>query len=164
MKSILKQLWSSILPLTVIVIVPWLIEDNFSVEVSALSFAGIIFIIAGLLLMSITISMFIRIGKGTLAPWSPTQKLIVTGVYAHVRNPMISGVLIVLLGESMMFGSVNILIWALAFFTINTFWFIMIEEPGLKKRFGEDYEEYKRNVPMWIPRRKPWIQPDHSQT
>jgi protein-S-isoprenylcysteine O-methyltransferase Ste14 len=106
--------------------------------------------------MAQTILTFIRIGRGTLAPWSPTRKLVVGGMYAYVRNPMILGVITVLVGESLMLSSVGILTWAILVFLINTVYFVFSEEPGLEKRFGEEYREYKRDVPRWIPRRKPW--------
>jgi protein-S-isoprenylcysteine O-methyltransferase Ste14 len=100
--------------------------------------------------------MFIRFGRGTIAPWNPTRKLVVSGLYLHVRNPMIIGVLTALLGESLIFHSVQIFTWLIAFFIINNIYFVLSEEPGLTKRFGEEYLEYKRNVPRWIPRLRPW--------
>jgi protein-S-isoprenylcysteine O-methyltransferase Ste14 len=113
--------------------------------------------------MFLTVRMFIRIGKGTLAPWHPTRKLVTGSLYGYVRNPMILGVWTVLIGESIVFRSWNILIWAGCFFIINTIYFILSEEPGLKKRFGAEYEEYKRNVPRWIPRRTAWKPEDRDE-
>jgi protein-S-isoprenylcysteine O-methyltransferase Ste14 len=95
-------------------------------------------------------------GRGTLAPWNPTQKLVTDGVYRYVRNPMISGVLFILIGETIFFGSWLLFIWALIFGIGNTFYLRLSEEPGLVRRFGEEYLVYRRNVPMWIPRLKPW--------
>jgi protein-S-isoprenylcysteine O-methyltransferase Ste14 len=118
---------------------------------------GTIVIFAGLVLMILTIRMFIMIGKGTLAPWDPTKKLITKNLYGHVRNPMILGVLIVLIGESLLFISFRIAIWAMLFFLMNTIYLILSEEPGLEKRFGGEYIEYKKNVPRWVPRVKPWV-------
>src|SRR5262245_57252770 len=66
---------------------------------------GAICICLGLVLMIATIRLFATVGKGTLAPWEPPQRLVVRGVYRHVRNPMISGVLSVLLGESVLTAS-----------------------------------------------------------
>lgn len=77
---------------------------------------------------------------------------------------MISGVFLVLIGESLLFQSASILVWAVVFFVINTIWFIISEEPGLTKRFGKEYRQYRRNVPMWIPRFNPWIPPDENHT
>ena len=69
---------------------------------------------------------------------------------------MISSVLAILLGETIAFGSLGIFIWFLLFFGINNVYFVLSEEPGLEKRFGEDYRIYKKNVPRWIPRLRPW--------
>jgi protein-S-isoprenylcysteine O-methyltransferase Ste14 len=118
--------------------------------------AGLVLIGAGLALWYRTVTLFARVGKGTLAPWDPTRKLVVLGPYRYVRNPMITGVLTLLAGEAAFFGSPWILVWAVAFFTINALYFPRVEEPGLLKRFGSEYEEYRRNVPRWVPRRTPW--------
>jgi protein-S-isoprenylcysteine O-methyltransferase Ste14 len=118
--------------------------------------AGSALIAVGLLLMYRTISLFASFGEGTLAPWDPTQCLVVRGPYRHVRNPMISGVLSILLGESALLGSPPLLLWFLAFFAVNALWMPLVEEPGLERRFGDDYLLYKRAVPRWIPRRTPW--------
>ena len=106
--------------------------------------------------MARTIYAIIKIGKGTLAPWSPTKKLVISGMYRYTRNPMIMGVLTVLFGESLAILSLNIFIWAVIFFIVNTVWFILYEEPDLEKKFGEEYLEFKNNVPRWIPRATPF--------
>ena len=118
--------------------------------------AGAALIATGLALMHRTISLFARAGEGTLAPWDPTRRLVVRGPYGYVRNPMITGVLCILLGETALFGSIGILVWAVLFVAINAVWFPLVEEPGLRQRFGEEYETYRRQVPRWIPRRTPW--------
>ena len=117
---------------------------------------GIVCAVTGLVLMAWTISDFSRIGKGTLAPWEPTRKLIVSGPYRHVRNPMITGVMFILLAESVMFQSWPIAVWLAIFTTLNLFYMLLSEEKGLEKRFGEEYRVYKKNVPRWIPRWTPW--------
>jgi protein-S-isoprenylcysteine O-methyltransferase Ste14 len=152
MKNILKQLFSFILPVTVLIIVPMAIEKNRSVTDIRQALEGFVFVCIGLWMMIVTIHSFIGKGKGTLAPWSPTSKLITTGLYAYVRSPMIIGVILVLLGESLIFLSFNIFGWALAFFIINNIWFAVYKEPDLQKKFGEEYKEYKKQVHRWIPR------------
>lgn len=118
--------------------------------------AGGAFIAGGLALWLWTVRLFARVGKGTLAPWDPTQRLVVEGPYRHVRNPMITAVLAVLLGEAAIFGSPALLVLSAAFLAINWVYFAALEEPGLERRFGDEYGEYKRWVPRWIPRRRPW--------
>ncbi len=155
-RNFLRQIFSLILPFTVIFIVPLFIESNFYIKFNVFSITGIVLVISGFIILFITITTFIRIGKGTLAPWSPTSKLVVGGIYSHVRNPMITEVMTILLGESMIFHSMNIFIWLIVFFMINSIYFVLSEEPGLVKRFGKEYLEYKKNVPRWIPRLKAW--------
>jgi protein-S-isoprenylcysteine O-methyltransferase Ste14 len=115
--------------------------------------------IVGLALLVKTNILFSAVGKGTLAPWDPTKKLVVVGIYTHVRNPMLLGVYFALMGESVLLGSISVSTWFLASVILNHFYIIKKEEPGLLKRFGNEYREYKRNVPRWIPRLKPWIPP-----
>jgi protein-S-isoprenylcysteine O-methyltransferase Ste14 len=117
---------------------------------------GLALIAAGFALWLWTVRLFARVGGGTLAPWDPTRHLVVEGPYRHVRNPMISAVLAVLAGEAALFGSPPLLIWCAAFFALNQAFFVFHEEPGLERRFGEEYRTYKQNVPRWLPRHTPW--------
>jgi protein-S-isoprenylcysteine O-methyltransferase Ste14 len=112
----------------------------------------------GLVLIVRTVALFASEGRGTLAPWDPTSRLVVRGPYRRVRNPMISGVLFVLLGEAAAFGSVAVLLWFAAVFGLNAVYIPLVEEPGLVRRFGADYERYRRHVPRWLPRLRPWNQ------
>ncbi len=148
-----------ILPFTVTVVIPYLIHNNrrpILPDHVGLKLVGAIIFIAGISLFGYTVFLFRNFGQGTLAPWQPTQKLIVKGPYRYCRNPMITGVLSVLLGESLMFHSTPILQWAGLFFLINIVYFVLLEEPMLADRFGDAYLKYKKNVPRWIPRLKPY--------
>lgn len=122
----------------------------------ALPASGGLLLVSGLILLGVTTYLFAVSGNGTLAPWDPTQKLVVRGLYRYLRNPMISGVFLVLVGESMLAGSRPLLAWAVVFLLINLVYIPSVEEPGLERRFGEAYREYRRNVPPWIPRLRPW--------
>jgi protein-S-isoprenylcysteine O-methyltransferase Ste14 len=122
--------------------VPELIEGRPVLASGAQLIVGAIVVLAGLFVMAQTILMFGRIGKGTLAPWSPPRNFVASGMYAHVRNPMILGVITALVGEVLMLSSLAILIWALLVFIVNTIYFKFSEEPGLEKRFGDEYREY----------------------
>lgn len=141
------DLWF-IWPLTFDMTSPW---DVFRIP------AGAIACFTGLFILYITIGKFAKEGEGTLSPLHPTRKLVVSGIYCHVRNPMIIGVLLILLGESLVLPSLSILILCLFFLLGNHLYFMKSEEPGLVARFGEEYLEYKKNVPRWIPRRTPWV-------
>jgi len=152
-----------ILPFTVIIIVPLLIlvftYDKFSWHLNyPLILLPVIFgaslIISGFYLLVITNNLFYIIGKGTLAPWNPPKKLVIAGPYKHIRNPMIGAVLLVLLGEVIIAGSIILFSWLVIFFITNVIYFIYSEEPALIKRFGIDYKNYKELVPMFIPKFK----------
>lgn len=139
------------LPGTVTVVVPALLVDE--VDVSWIrGVAGVLLIACGLALFAWTVSLFVRIGRGTLAPWDPTRRLVAAGPYRYVRNPMITAVLTVLVGEAVLFASAALAVWCALFFAINSLWFVLYEEPGLERRFGADYREYRRRVPRWLPR------------
>jgi protein-S-isoprenylcysteine O-methyltransferase Ste14 len=113
---------------------------------------GGLLVLAGLALLAWCISLFVCVGKGTLAPWDATSNLVAVGPYRHTRNPMITGVCTILVGEAVLFGSWHLAVWALMFIVFNHIHFLLIEEPGLEERFGEPYLAYKRAVPRWIPR------------
>lgn len=152
----------ALLPGTVAVVVPiaLLIAGGFDIgwglegALGALPLlVGSILIVTGLALWAWTVRLFARIGRGTLAPWDPTTRLVVEGPYRYMRNPMITGVLAVLLGEAVLFGSLLLLIWCAAFLAVNFAFFLIYEEPALERWFGDEYGVYKRNVPRLLPRR-----------
>jgi protein-S-isoprenylcysteine O-methyltransferase Ste14 len=116
-------------------------------------------LVAGLAMIVATVRLFARLGDGTLAPWDPTRRLVVAGPYRYVRNPMITGVFAVLLAESLLFTSVTILLYSGGFAIVNIVYMRVSEEPGLRRRFGTDYETYAANVRAWLPRRTPWQPP-----
>src|SRR5215472_10032832 len=136
-----------LLPFTVAVVVPASIlfltdPDTFDLWQSypatrvGLPILGCAFIGLGLVLMVATIRLFVTVGQGTLAPWNPTQRLVVQGVYRHVRNPMISGVFFVLLGEAMLAASLPLFIWFIVFVIGNAVYIPLAEEPGLVERLA----------------------------
>jgi protein-S-isoprenylcysteine O-methyltransferase Ste14 len=117
---------------------------------------GAALIALGLGLVVWTVRLFARFGQGTLAPWDPTSKLVVLGPYRHVRHPMIGGVVLILLGEAALLGSPALLAWCAAVVAVNAIYLPFVEERGLQRRFGGDYDVYCANVPRWLPRRRPW--------
>jgi len=166
----LSHLKAILLPFAALVVIPaavlcgakglggvwaWAYPDNLIRIV-----AGSILTVVGLFLLVSTIRLFATLGGGTLAPWEPPRRLIVVGPYRYVRNPMISSVLIALLGEAVLFGSLAILSWCVLFFIVNIVYFRFSEEPGLVRRFGDEYVEYRKNVPAWLLRLTPWTGSD----
>jgi len=156
----------ALLPGNVTIVVPALIlvlvagpDPGFGLGGAAgplVALVGAVLIAAGFAMWVWTVLLFARIGRGTLAAWDPTTKLVVEGPYRHVRNPMISAVAALLLGEALLFGSLGIVLWAALFVAVNFTYFLFAEEPGLERRFGDEYRAYKAAVPRWLPRRTPW--------
>ena len=107
-----------------------------------------------------SVSTMLRYGEGTPAPWDPTRRLVLHGPYRYVRNPMMIGVMLILLAEALLLQSPGIAIWFAVFLLLNGFYLPRVEEKGLEQRFGEDYRQYKANVPRWIPRTRPWEGPN----
>ncbi|MDH3737579.1 MAG: isoprenylcysteine carboxylmethyltransferase family protein [Alphaproteobacteria bacterium] len=154
-----------ILPGTALVFVPgvilWLTTDpETGLTIASRGdvdyWVGLVAAVSGLVLAVWTGRLFMILGQGTPAPWDPPQKLVVAGPYRHVRNPMITSVLLILVGESLFFQSSEIGMWMIIFFIVNGIYFPLSEEKGLEQRFGEDYRRYKQNVPRWLPRMTPW--------
>ena len=171
MKLLRHLLAIGLLPFVVAVVVPAYIVGSSANDVGwglppplALlpGLLGGILVGLGLVLIYRTVALFATVGEGTLAPWDPPRRFVVRGPYRYVRNPMISGVLSILLGEAVLFGSVPLLAWFSVFLAVNAATMPLIEEPGLQRRFGGDYIAYKQNVPRWIPRLRPW-QPDEDR-
>ena len=154
----------AVLPFSVTVLIPvWLARRNGIVPAIGAEPLAIVTQLAGLALLAVGLVLFVaslrrfdREGKGTLAPWDPPRRLVVRGPYAYVRNPMISGVLLVLVGEALVLRSRPHVEWALLFFLINAVYIPLLEEPLLRERFGDDYRQYCRHVPRLVPRVRPW--------
>jgi protein-S-isoprenylcysteine O-methyltransferase Ste14 len=153
-----------VLPVVMTVVVPnWLltrfdlVDTRWARTPPALSLVmrvlGAAALLTGVVLFSWCVLLFARVGRGTLAPWDPTQRLVAVGPYRYLRNPMISGVAAVLAGEALLTGSRILALWLVLFVAFNYVYFVLVEEPGLERRFGEPYREYKARVPRWIPRR-----------
>jgi protein-S-isoprenylcysteine O-methyltransferase Ste14 len=91
--------------------------------------------------------------KGTPVPFNPPSKLVVTGPYGFVRNPMLTGVFILLFGIGFAIKSLSLVVFFTPLYVLANVWELKeIEEPELVKRLGEDYIAYRRRTPMFIPR------------
>jgi len=166
---ILRHLFAiAVLPFTVTVLVPAWIYRTYGVEMpawpptwraGAVLFAGIVALAAGIVLFVASLRRFAAEGDGTLAPWDPPRKFVATGPYRYVRNPMITGVLLILLAESLLLRSIPHLSWFAAFFVLNSIQIPLWEERVLGLRFGESYETYCKNVRRFVPRLTPWTIP-----
>lgn len=95
-------------------------------------------------------------GIGTPAPVFPTRHLVVQGFYRYVRNPIYLAVVSVILGQGMIFGNLNLLIYGVLAWLSTHLFVVTHEEPTLRKTFGAEYDDFCANVPRWVPRLSPW--------
>jgi len=158
-----------ILPGTAVVYVPLLVQYL----VGGWPFGGpvggvvawsvaVILAVPALALAATTMRLFVDQGKGTPAPWDPPTKLVVSGPYRYVRNPMLTSVMVFIIAEATVLNSLALLGWAVVFFALNTAYFISSEEPALVRRFGDTYLHYKSSVPRWVPNIRPYTAPDRA--
>jgi protein-S-isoprenylcysteine O-methyltransferase Ste14 len=140
-------------------LLPWLISGWRPFDWGAVAFfvvpiAAIVIIVAVALLFY-AFALF-ALHRGTPAPVAPTETLVVTGVYRFVRNPMYLAVLSIILGQSLLFGSVPLAFYAGSVAAAVVSFVKGYEEPTLTRTYGEQYLHYRRNVPGWWPRLTPW--------
>jgi protein-S-isoprenylcysteine O-methyltransferase Ste14 len=138
-------------------LVPWLVTGW-----SAHDWWPPVRVLGGLMIgagLAILLPAFIRFvveGLGTPAPVAPPGRLVVGGAYRYVRNPMYLAVAALIVGQALLLGQAGLLLYAAAFCAAVAAFVHGYEEPVLSRRFGAQYEAYRRAVPAWWPRRTPW--------
>ena len=137
--------------------VPWLLTDWESTDPwPALRVAGALLTAAGAAVVLHAFARFVVEGIGTPAPVAPPERLVVGGAYRHVRNPMYVAVLAVILGQALLLGQAVLVAYAALLWLVFATFVRLYEEPDLAQRFGADYDAYRRAVPAWFPRVRPW--------
>src|SRR3954469_15316780 len=117
---------------------------------------GVFLIAVGAPVLLDSFARFAWQGLGTPAPIAPPQHLVVTGLYRYVRNPMYVAVVAVILGQAILFGDSRLMTYGgLMWLAFHAF-VLTYEEPVLAQTFGTQYEDFRANVPRWIPRLSPW--------
>ena len=123
---------------------------------SGLRVVGATLVIVGLASLVESFLRFAIVGLGTPAPLAPPTRLVISGQYRHVRNPMYVAVLAIVIGQGFVLGSVVLLRYAVVVWLLVYAFVLLYEEPALRKMFGAEYEEYCRNVRRWVPRMRAW--------
>jgi protein-S-isoprenylcysteine O-methyltransferase Ste14 len=137
---------------------PWLLTGwDSSDPPLALQVAGGALIAAGVAVLVSAFARFVIEGVGTPAPVAPTEHLVVGGLYRHVRNPMYVAVAATIIGQAALLGRPALVLYAVAFMAMVAAFVYGYEQPVLSERFGDEYEAYRRNVPAWWPRLRPWM-------
>ncbi|MFP6639589.1 MAG: isoprenylcysteine carboxylmethyltransferase family protein [Myxococcota bacterium] len=156
MVLLLKNLLATlVLPGTVAVLVPWLIEGNESTTSGrALAMALPVFGLGGAI-YAWCVWDFASFGRGTPAPMDPPKKLVIRGLYRFTRNPMYLGVLTVILAWALLFEAASLAAYAMIVAIGFHMFILLYEEPHLEREFGSEYLAYKTEVGRWLPRLPP---------
>jgi protein-S-isoprenylcysteine O-methyltransferase Ste14 len=143
-------------PGTVVGLIPWLIT-HWEVRQPwvVAQVIGVVMICAGLVPAVSAFVEFVKAG-GTPIPIAPTQRLVVSGFNRYLRNPMYFGLVLAILGQALLFASPALLVYAAAAWLVPAAFVRWYEEPTLARRYGAEYEAYRRAVPAWWPRLRPW--------
>ncbi len=150
--SILKTLvFTIVVPGTVTVVIPRYLLGVGAQAAVPFGLIGILPIALGATCYLWCAWDFASVGQGTPAPIDPPKVLVARGPYRVVRNPMYVGVLLILLGESVLFASATLLGYALLAWVVVHLFVVFYEEPTLRRKFGTSYENYRKTVPRWIP-------------
>jgi protein-S-isoprenylcysteine O-methyltransferase Ste14 len=118
--------------------------------------AGGLLILLGVIGLLDSFLRFALQGLGTPAPSFPTQRLVVSGLYRHVRNPMYVAVVSLILGQGLALGSATLLEYGALVWLLCHLFVLTYEEPTLRTSFGGEYDDFSAHVPRWIPRVTPW--------
>ena len=151
----LKTLVFSILvPGTVTVIIPrLLLQGTGGLVLPALSLwiVGLLPLLIGVGLYIWCAGAFTFIGRGTPAPIDAPRVLVTQGAYRWMRNPRYVAVLIVVIGEAILFRSLLLAGYALLLLAVFHTFVVFVEEPSLRRQFGASYEAYVHSIPRWLP-------------
>ena len=148
-------LWTVLLPGMIAGYVPWRYFGVRSAQprlTNPVHVVGIVLIVLGVILLAACIWEFFKRGRGTLSPVEPPRELVVQGLYRYVRNPMYLSVSAIVLGEVLITGSRDLLVYWLIFFIGANLFVMLYEEPHLRARFGDAYVRYTQRVGRWLPR------------
>lgn len=146
-------------PGVVVGLIPWLVSGwslgGFTPWWAPAQVLGGVLICVGLFVLVSAFVRFVR-ARGTPAPVAPTEHLVVDGFNRYVRNPMYVAILAALTGQALVFASAGLVIYTVIVAAAFIAFVHVYEEPSLRRQFGAEYDNYRRNVPAWLPRLRPW--------
>lgn len=154
-----SSLFFALAPGVVAGVLPWWLtrwQSGSMLPWPAVRAVGWVLVAAGGAVLVHAFARFVVEGAGTPAPVAPTDRLVVGGLYAHLRNPMYVAVLAAILGQALVLGRPVLLGYALLVAVAFVAFVRGYEEPVLRRRYGAGYEAYRAAVPGWWPRLRPW--------
>jgi protein-S-isoprenylcysteine O-methyltransferase Ste14 len=150
-------MFMAVAPGTVAGLVPWLLTGwHGSPSWPPARVFGGVLVLAGAVVLVQAFARFVTEGLGTPLPAAPTEHLVIGGLYRHVRNPMYLAVLSAILGQALIFGRLVLVAYAAGVAAAFVAFVTLYEERTLSRQFGAEYTTYKKAVPGWWPRLRPW--------
>ena len=151
--------WALFFPVSILGVIPFglklLFKERWVIGWNPISLAAIFPFVLGVVLTLWSVDLLNRKGLGTPLPIDPPKHFVAEGSYHYLRNPLMGGVFLILFSESLFFHSKILLSYLAVLFLIGNSWLIFFEEPELERRFGKRYQDYKKAVPRWLPRKRP---------
>jgi protein-S-isoprenylcysteine O-methyltransferase Ste14 len=164
-----RKLWAALGSLIFLVVEPgtvaglvpwwltgWAVGEAPAQLVTPLRIVGAALVIVGAGALLHAFGRFVLEGLGTPAPVAPPERLVIGGLYRFVRNPMYVAVLAAIVGQALLLLQPVLLLYAAVVSLTMAAFVYGYEEPTLSERFGADYDAYRRAVPAWWPRLRPW--------
>ena len=156
--TIRAAFWAALLPGLSVFYIPW---RAFGLSSAAIEVANpvhvvaLLLVAAGACLLAACVWEFAHRGRGTLSPLDPPPRLVISGLYRFVRNPMYVGGVLTLIGQNLIAPSPRLLVYSLSWFAAVSTFVRLYEEPALRRAFPDQYQAYFAAVPRWIPRLTP---------
>ncbi len=151
-------IWGTVFMALSLIAGPWVamrFDGSFPViDLGALRYAGILFIIVGAPLTLYCGAVLLIPGASKPAPYDAGGVFTVAGPYKYVRNPFMLSVLITMWGEALIMSRIAMFAYTLIISWVIHFWVLFYEEPSLEESLGQEYRKYRRTVPRWLPKFK----------
>lgn len=165
----MRKSWAAIGSLIFLVVAPgtvaglgpwlltgWAVGEASPQLVAPLRIVGAVLVLVGASALLHAFGRFVLEGLGTPAPVAPPERLVIGGLYRHVRNPMYLAVLLTIVGEALLLLQPVLVVYAAVMGVFMASFVYGYEQPTLSERFGAEYDAYRRAVPAWWPRLRPW--------
>ncbi len=134
------------------ILIDWWLSLHWPLPSGPTWFVAMLLIALGVGVTAWSVFHFMKV-KGTPVPFNPPPQIVTTGPYRFSRNPMLTGIFLILFGIGFAIQSLSLVVFFAPLYILANVWELnQIEEPELVKRLGEDYVTYRRQTPMFIPR------------
>lgn len=156
-------LWLVVAPGTVTLYLPWALTrwrwGPPLFDGAASRGLGALLVALGLPVLLDAFARFALQGRGTPVPLLPTERLVVTGFYRRVRNPMYVAVTALIVGQGLLLGAPSVVVYGLVVWGVFHAFVLLYEEPTGRRSFGAEFTRYCAGVPRWVPRLRAWTKP-----